>query len=192
MFEGLYSWFLEHGALYALAGLFLILVIDAVIFPALPEIFAVIAFLLTPTLWWGVAILFVACCAEITGNSLLYLLVKKGKLPGFMQKAMKKWVGFLILKDERIILMNRIAPVVPFLGAFMATCEWSYRRSMLYLVIGGVLKYAGLLALVGLLNVSFDKEIAQLISIVAIIVIVCLSFASSYLYKKRLESKKFK
>src|SRR5207249_9507820 len=37
---------------------------------------------------------------------------------------------FLGVPDERAILLNRIAPVVPFVGAFIATLRWNYRRSM--------------------------------------------------------------
>ena len=81
MLEALHDWFLTYGTFYALLGLFVILVIDSTIFPALPEIFAVGAFLLNPTFWWGVIILVIACCAELTGNSLLYALVKRKRLP---------------------------------------------------------------------------------------------------------------
>jgi membrane protein YqaA with SNARE-associated domain len=186
MLEGLHDWFLINGTFYALIGLFLILVIDSMIFPTLPEVFAVAAFFLDPTLEWGLIILLTACCAEVTGNSLLYALVRKKKLPNFIQKAMKKWVGFLFLRDERILLLNRVAPVVPFTGAFIATCEWSYKLSMAYLVVGGAAKYGLLLALVGLLNVTFDPDTAQLFTLFALAFIISFSFAASYFFRKRI------
>ena len=83
--------------------------------------------------------------------------------------------------------MNRVAPIVPFTGAFIATCKWSYRRSMLYLVIGGAAKYGFLLTLVGFLQVNFNPETAQLFTIIALFLIIGISFISSWLYKKRLE-----
>lgn len=188
MFEDLFGWFQSYGLFYALLGLFIIQVIDATIFPALPELFATLTFLMDPTLTWGILVLATSCLAEITGNSLLYALVKRKSLPGFIQKAMKRWTEFIFVKDERIILINRIAPVVPFMGAFIATCEWDYRKSMLYLIIGGLAKYGALLALVGFFNYRFDPDTARTFSILAIIAIIGLSFVSSYVYRKRLEN----
>ncbi len=188
MFEDLFGWFQGYGLFYALLGLFIIQVIDATIFPALPELFATLAFMMDPTLTWGILVLVTTCLAEVTGNSLLYALVKRKNLPDFIQKAMKKWTEFIFVKDERIILINRIAPVVPFLGAFIATCEWNYKKSMLYLVLGGLAKYGALLTLIGMLNYQFDPDTAQFYSILAIIIIIGLSFVSSFLYRKKLEN----
>jgi len=190
MLEGLFDWFLDHAIYYALIGIFVILVIDAAVFPALPEVFATIAFLLDPTLMWGIALLITALLAEFTGNSLLYGLVKRSSLPEFVKKAMNKWTDFIFLKDERIILINRVAPIVPFTGAFMAVCKWNYWRSMFYLMIGGAAKYGALFALIGLFNIQFEKEKAQMFTIISLFIIICLSFLSSYLYKRNIEGGK--
>ena len=190
MLEGLFDWFLDYGMHYALIAIFIILVIDAAVFPALPEVFATIAFLLDPTLMWGITLLITALLAEFTGNSLLYGLVKRSSLPEFIKKAMNKWTEFIFLKDERIILINRVAPIVPFTGAFMAVCEWNYWKSMSYLMIGGAAKYGALFALIGLFNIQFEKEVAQQITILALFIIIGLSFLSSYLYKRKIEGQK--
>ena len=190
MFDSIYDWFLTYGTVYALLGLFLILLIDATIFPALPELFAVLAFMLQPTLWWGVAILIIAVSAEVCGNSLLYLLVKRKRLPSKIRKVMKKWVRFLVLRDERILLVNRVAPVLPFTGAFIATCKWNYARSISYIAIGGLAKYSFLLLLVGMLSMSFDRDVAQVVALVAIIIVIALSLLASTVYRKRLRTKK--
>ena len=187
MFEGLFDWFVDHGMLYALIGIFIILVIDAAVFPALPEVFATLAFLLDPTLGWGIILLITAVAAEFTGNSLLYGLVKQAKLPDYNRMAMKKWTEFIFLKDERIILINRVAPIVPFTGAFIAVCEWDYWKSMSYLFVGGLAKYGALFALVGVLNIQFEQEAAQKFTILSLFIIIGLSFLSSYIYKKRID-----
>ncbi len=184
MLEGLFDWFRGFGLGFTLLGLFLILVIDATVFPALPELFAVLAFLMDPTWEWGAAILMTACLAEIVGNSLLYGLVKWKKLPGAIERIMSKWTEFILLGDERIILLNRIAPVMPFTGAFMAVCRWDYKKCMIYLVIGGLVKYSALLALVGFFNYQFDPDTAQMFSIVMVLAVVCVSIAASYFYRK--------
>lgn len=185
MLEGLFDWFQGFGLAFTLLGLFVILVIDAIIFPALPELFAVLAFLMDPSLEWGLILLLTVFIAEITGNTLLYALVKWKKLPDFIEKAIKKWTGFIIFNDERIILLNRVAPVLPFTGAFIATCKWDYRKSMLYLAIGGFLKYSALFAMVELFDYRFDQDTAQLFSLGAVIIVICLSLFVSYMIKRR-------
>ena len=188
MFEELFAWFQGHGLFYALLGLFIIQVIDSTIFPALPELFATLAFMMDPTLEWGLLVLATSCLAEFTGNTLLYALVKRKSLPEFIQRAMKKWTEFIFVRDERIILINRVAPIVPFTGAFIATCQWDYRKSMAYLIVGGLAKYGALLLLIGALNYQFDPETAQFFSILAIVIIIVLSFISSFLYRRKLEA----
>jgi len=189
MLEGLYDWLLSGGAWYALAGVFCLVIVDAMIFPALPDLFAVLTFLLTPSLWWGIAVLLTVCTAELVGNSALYALVKRKRLPEFLERAMKKWVGFLVLKDERVILMNRFAPIVPYTGAFIATCNWSYRKAMGYLVAGCIAKYTILLAIASALNAALDRDLAFAATVVAIFVILGLSLVSSYYYRRRLVTK---
>lgn len=185
MLEGLFDWFLGFGLAFTLLGLFVILVIDAIIFPALPELFAVLAFLIDPSLEWGIVLLITVCIAEITGNTILYSLVKWKKLPNFVEKAIKKWTGFIIFNDERIILLNRVAPVLPFTGAFIATCKWDYKKSMLYLAIGGLLKYSALFAMVAFFDYRFESEDAQIFSLAAVVIVICLSLAVSFIIKKR-------
>jgi hypothetical protein len=185
MLEGLFDWFQGFGLAFTLLGLFVILVIDAIIFPALPELFAVLAFLVDPSLEWGIILLITVCIAEITGNTLLYSLVKWKKLPDFAEKAIKKWTGFIIFSDERIILLNRIAPVLPFTGAFIATCKWDYRKSMLYLAIGGLLKYSALFGMVAFFDYRFNSEDAQMFSLAAVAAVICVSLAVSFVLKKR-------
>ncbi|MDO9537247.1 MAG: hypothetical protein Q7J68_02890 [Thermoplasmata archaeon] len=185
MLEELFDWFQGFGPVFTLLGLFLILVIDSTIFPALPELFAVLAFLIDPTWEWGAVLLVTACLAEVTGNSFLYFLVKWKKLPDFLEKAIKKWTGFIIFSDERIILLNRIAPVLPFMGAFIATCKWNYKKSMAYLVIGGVLKYSALFLMVGIFDYQFDRNTAQIFSLAAVFIVIALSLLASYILRRR-------
>jgi len=184
------------GPIGMLLTLYLIFVIDAAIFPALPEVFAVLFFSQYGAIeWdpfaWGLLILVIALAGEGTGNTSLYLmvnnlLIKKKRMPSFLEKAIKKWMNFLVVKDEKIILVNRVAPVVPFVGAFMATCNWSYNKSLLYILTGAFAKYSFLLLLVGMFNLIYDPQTAQFITVGAIIIVVALSGLFSVVYKKRM------
>jgi hypothetical protein len=184
MLEGLFDWFQGLGLAFTILGLSIIFMLDSTIIPTPPEFFAVLAFLIRPSLEWALILLVAICIAEIIGNSIMYKLVKWKKLPGFIERAIKKWTSLLFFRDERIILLNRVAPVMPFTGAFIATCNWDYRKSMAYLAVGCWLKYAGLFALVGLFDYTFDRTVAQVVSIVAVFVVVGLSLLASHFYRK--------
>ena len=45
------------------------------------------------------------------------------------------------VSDERIILVNRVVPVVPLMGAFIATMKWDPRKSLFYVFIGENLRH---------------------------------------------------
>jgi membrane-bound ClpP family serine protease len=98
---------------------------------------------------------------------------------------MDRWTKFLVLPDERIILLNRIAPVVPFVGAFIAVLRWSYPKSMAYILIGAVGKYSLLLILVGTLRLAYNREVATLITISAVLLLVAISLTSAYVFRRR-------
>ncbi len=181
--------FLGPGGL--LAAMFLIFLLDAAIFPALPEVFIVLFYQqLVDIFSWSSptaagSLLVLALAGDLCGNAAMYGIMKwfhaRGKVPKIIEKAMKKWTSFLAVRDERIILVNRIAPAVPFTGAFIAVCGWSVRRSLAYVFIGGVVKYVLLLALVIGLGVAFDPDTARLVTLVAVIVLVAASLVAGWL-----------
>jgi len=166
--------FLGPGGI--LAAMFLIFLVDAAIFPALPEVFIVLFYQqLVDTWFWSTApaagsLLVLALAGDLCGNAGMYGIMKwfyaRGKVPRILEKAMKKWTSFLAVRDERIILVNRIAPAVPFTGAFIAVCGWNLRRSLAYVLLGGVVKYVLLLVLVIGLGVV---AVALAVTVLAII-----------------------
>ena len=178
-----------------LAALYLIFVVDATVIPALPEVFVVGFFYLhdrlgLPPLLWGVGLLAMAVAGEATGNSLLYwfvnrTLVRTGKMPARIESLMRRWMKFLILHDERVILLNRVVPVVPFVGAFIAALKWNYPKSLAFIVIGGAAKYSALLLLIGVVGVAYDPAIAGWITLILVLTIVGVSAAGSVLYRRR-------
>ncbi len=95
---------------------------------------------------------------------------------------------FLVVHDEKMILVNRIAPMVPLVGAFIATLKWNYRLSLLYIGVGAAAKYAFLLALVAWLGVVYDPSTAKLLTVGAVVVVVILSAVGSVIYRRRLKS----
>lgn len=182
------------GPMGTLVALFLVFVIDAAVIPALPELAVVLSFLFrgpgVDPFGWALLLLFMAVGGELVGNTLMYLWVRKlvverGRLPKVLERAMRGWTHLLIVPDERIILVNRIAPVVPFVGAFIAILRWSYPKSAAFIAIGAAVKYSLLLVLVGYLGLLYDPNTATVITIAAVIVLVAVSVAASSLYRRR-------
>ena len=189
--SGLFGFLGPEGTLIALL---LVFVIDAAIIPTLPELAIVLSYLYRGTgvdpLAWALLLLGMAMAGEAIGNTVMFLWVRKlvverGHLPRVIDRAMRGWTRFLLVRDERIILVNRVAPVVPFVGAFIAVVGWSYPRSILYIVVGAAAKYSALLLLVGYLGVVYDPDTATLVTVLAIVLLIALSVAASVLLRRR-------
>ena len=97
--EGLQALFSFLGPAGALAALFLLFVIDAAIFPALPELAIVVTYLYGAPefepLPRALLLLSMALAGELAGNTLLYLwvrrlLVDRGRLPRWVERGMAR------------------------------------------------------------------------------------------------------
>jgi len=190
-FAGLFAFLGPWGSLVALL---LIFVVDAMLIPTLPEIWFVLtlSFAQPPTepAAWRAFVLLMAVAGEAIGNSLLYAFVKKafiqrGRMPKSLDAAMRKWTGFLLVHDERLILVNRVAPVVPMVGAFIAALNWSYPKSLAYIVIGAAAKYGALLVLVAYIQVTYDPAAAASITFVLALAVVATSAILSLAWRRR-------
>jgi len=186
------------GPAGALLALYLIFVLDAALFPALPEIFIVVFFTayagVVDPFTWGALLVAIAAAGEVTGNLLLYLVVRRGlvapdRMPKRIERLMAGWINFLVVRDERVILVNRIAPVVPLVGAFIAVMRWDPRRSLAYVAVGAIAKYAFLVALVAVLGVVLSPAAATIAAIALVVAVVGISLAASYVRRRRIISR---
>jgi hypothetical protein len=193
--EGLFSFL---GPLGTLVGLLVVFVADAAVVPTLPELAFVLAYSyraagFTP-LSWAILLVSMALAGEAIGNTLLYLfvrrvLVARGHMPRILSNAMHRWTQFLVVRDERIILVNRVAPVVPFVGAFIAALGWSYPRSLAYILIGAAAKYSFLLGLIAFLDLVYVPATATLITVATVLVLVGVSLLASIIVRRRMEPR---
>ncbi len=192
--DWLYGLFGFLGAAGTLIALFLVFVVDAAVVPALPELAVVLSYLYrapgTDPIVWASLLLVMAVAGEVVGNTIMFLWVRKlvvdrGHLPRVVDRMMKGWTRVLLVRDERIILVNRIAPVLPFVGAFIAVVGWSYRKSVAYIVVGAAAKYSLLLVLVGYLGIAYDPNTATLITVAAVLALVAASVVASLVLRRR-------
>ena len=175
-----------YGMAGVVAMVFIAFLLDATIFPALPEIFIIIGFAYDPTPGFALVLLCTAIVAEILGNLILYSLVEKFGLPKRLKRIMNKYVDILIVSDERMMLLNRIAPLIPYSGAFISVIDhWTLKRSLMYIVIGCILKYGLILSMSTVFYAYFTSDVAQYVMIAFIVLVLAISFIASYIRKKR-------
>ena len=140
--QAIYDLFGANGEWGLVLCIFLIFLLDALLIPTLPELFFVLAFIgganYGHPLLFGVELLIAAVIAEQIGIFSLYLVVKKynHKIPKKIQSALDKYTQFLVVSDEKLLLLNRVAPMLPFAGAFVAILNWSVPKSAFYITIG--------------------------------------------------------
>ena len=185
------EWMLGVFGPYGAAGVILfvalIFFIDAVFFPTLPELFFVIGFMYMPeSITFGIALLVAASIGEVLGIALLYVIVERIRMPERIKKVASKYIGFLMVSDERIFLVNRFAPMVPFAGAFISMVDgWQFRKCMFYIVLGCYLKFGVILLFSKFFYVFFSSDMAQTFTIMMVFVIIAVSFAASLLKRKK-------
>ena len=174
-----------YGAWGILVVLFLIFYIDAVFFPTLPEIFFIIGFMYDPTPVWGITILIVVSIAEAAGLSSLYCIVERIGVPERIKNIADKYADFLIVSDEKMLLVNRVAPMLPFAGAFVSLIHsWTLKRALVYNFIGCYLKYGIILLFANFFYSYFGSQEAQLYTIIFVIAVMLLSIIASVIKKR--------
>jgi len=168
--------------------IFLLFFLDALLVPTLPELFYILA-LGTNVSWeFGILVFIAGFTGEMAGVFLLYSVVRKTGLPKRIDRALKKYVEFLIVSDEKVMLINRIAPMVPFVGAFMAVMRkrWDVRKCVFWLFVGYFLKYGLIMIMGASLTSFFGGEASRSFMLIAIIVVIAASACVSMYRKKKL------
>ncbi|MBQ2486186.1 MAG: hypothetical protein II518_03905, partial [Candidatus Methanomethylophilus sp.] len=188
--QAIYDLFGANGEWGLVLCIFLIFLLDALLIPTLPELFFVLAFIgganYGHPLLFGVELLIAAVIAEQIGIFSLYLVVKKynHKIPKKIQSALDKYTQFLVVSDEKLLLLNRVAPMLPFAGAFVAILNWSVPKSAFYIAIGCIVKFGFIMMLSNFFYNYFQSEESQIITIVMILAVIAVSIVLSFFVKK--------
>lgn len=153
-----------------LVGLFLVVFFDAIVIPIGPELLAIAIYSTNLDAGWATAIVMTVASAQICGTSTLYLVGKHPRLlPKYMRNVMNRYRSTLVISDERIVFINCFVPILPFLGAFVAVSDWSYRKSMFYVALGGAIKYSVFLSMSRTFHYLFAEGVAQKVSLLTVL-----------------------
>jgi membrane protein YqaA with SNARE-associated domain len=186
------DFFSAYGIFGWLLAIFVLFYIDSIVFPTIPELFVVLIFIggqgLVPDYQWIIAILVTIALAEVAGLTTLYLIVKRIKVPRRIHSVVERYRDFLLCHDERMILINRVAPVLPFVGAFVAILGWSFRRSIIFTVIGGLIKYGLILIASQYFLTYFSSGTATAVTLGMVFTFLGISFGLSIIRRRRMKS----
>lgn len=184
--DWLFSLFDGFGPEWVLLCIGLLFLLDALLVPTLPEVFFIMGFDRQPTALFGAELLGVAIIGELTGIFTLYYIVKHIRVPKKISRIADRYVNFLIVSDEKALLMNRVAPMIPFAGAFIALVDsWDPKKCVFYIVTGCILKYGAILLASGFFYSFFTGRMAQQVMLIFIIAVIVVSFVASYVKKRK-------
>ena len=184
--EDIIDAFASLGDAGVLIALIVIVVIDGMGFPTLPEVWLVWLYGVNPdSLLWGAALVLVGSVAALGGNMGLYAVVRTVGMPSWIKKKMNQYTQFLIVKDERLLLLNKAAPIVPYTGAFIAACDWDLKKCTAYIIVGSVAKFAFIVLLAWLSYDNLERDLAPWVSMAIVAVILAASVVASLSYRRR-------
>ena len=97
---------------------------------------------------------------------------------------MRQYTNFLLVHDERLLLLNRIAPIIPYTGAFIAACNWNLRKCALYILASALLKFTIIVAISWASFENLKQEVAPWVSLGFVAMFLIASVIASFLYKR--------
>jgi len=187
----LFDFFAGLGDQGILLALFLLFLLDAILVPTLPELFFILGIGANPSWEFSFAVLMAGFAGELAGLFSLYFLVRLVGLPRRIEKALNKYLDFLIVNDEKVMLINRAAPMIPFAGAFMAIMRkrWDVRKCVMWSALGYFIKY-GLIMILGQSAAAFfDSGTSRYVMLVGIFIVIGLSMILTFYRKRQLDKK---
>ena len=178
-----------YGGPGVILMVFLAFLLDATLVPFLPEIFIILGYSYNPEPSFAITLILVSILAEWAGNCILYLLVKHIRVPRRIRSVVNRYIGIMVVSDERMLLINRIAPLIPYSGAFIALVDgWRLSRALFYIALGCVLKYGLILSMSTVFYSYFSGGMASIMTIVLVVIMLVLSLILSYVRKRRVLS----
>ena len=75
--------------------------------------------------------------------------------------------------------------MIPFCGAFIRIAGWDIKKSMIYIVIGCILKYGVIALMIDFFYSYYQGPDAQTYTLIFIFAVIGISFIASMLWKRK-------
>jgi len=190
--QDIINFFQAVGPLGLIIAFSVISFLDGFAIPTLPEAWLMLIAMSDVGIFkpvWGTSLVLIGATSAVAAQILLFLVVKKVGLPKRLTNIMKKYTKMLVVSNERLMMVNWLAPVIPFTGAFIAVCGWNPKKAFILSWIGGVIKISVLVAIAMLFPLLLPKETVADASLVLIIVVLIVSLLISYIRHKRVDKR---
>jgi hypothetical protein len=150
---------------HPIAALATVFLLDGLGLPLMPEVAALVAFTQDPSLPWGLGLLALIVAMEVAAATSLYALVDALGAPRPVRRLMAGYTTAMLVRDERLLLLNRVIPVLPMAGAFIRVNGWRPLRSFVFIGVGSLAKYGLVFLLSGLAYAYFTGPWALVASV---------------------------
>ncbi len=185
--QTIFDIFRDLGDLGMFIAIAIVIWLDGAVFPTIPEAWLVFIWNAhpDPSFNFGLTLVLVSTAASVAGTLSLYSVVKLIGLPNRIRKAMSGYTNWLIVNDERLLVLNRFAPLIPYTGAFIAANDWNIRKATIYLVGSAALKFSVWVTVFAVLRENLVGELSPWISLALVAVVIGASTAASIAYRKK-------
>jgi hypothetical protein len=139
----------ELALAHPAAAVAVVFFLDGLGVPLMPEVAVLLAYNLQPTPGWALTLLAVVVLMEVLATAVLYGAARWVGLPGRLERLLAAYSRTLLVKDERLLLLNRVVPVLPMAGAFIHVRGWRVPRSFAFVALGSLVKYGLILMVAG-------------------------------------------
>ncbi len=175
------------GDLGMFIAIAIVIWLDGAIIPTIPEAWLVFIWNAhpDPSFNFGLTLVLVSTVASVAGTLSLYSVVRLTGLPKRIQKAMSGYTNWLIVNDERLLVLNRFAPLIPYTGAFIAANDWNIRKATVYLVGSAALKFSVWVTVFAILRENLVGDLSPWISLALVAVVIGASTVASIAYRKK-------
>lgn len=185
--QRIFDLFRDLGDMGMFIAIAIVIWLDGAVFPTIPEAWLVFIWNAhpDPSFQFGLTLVLVSTFASVTGTLSLYSAVKLTGLPKRVQKAMSGYTRWLIVNDERLLVLNRFAPLIPYTGAFIAANNWNIRKATIYLFGSAVLKFSAWVTVFAVLRENLMGDISPWISLALVAIVITASTILSLTYRKK-------
>jgi len=185
--QNIFDMFRGLGDIGMFIAIAIVIWLDGAAFPTLPEVWLVFIWNAhpDPSFSFGLTLVLVATAASVAGTLSLYTAVKLTGLPKRVQKAMSGYTNWLIVNDERLLVLNRFAPLIPYTGAFIAANNWNIRKATIYLFGSALLKFSAWVTVFAVLRENLVGDLSPWISLALVAIVITASTIISLTYRKK-------